>query len=76
MRKWQTIIDLEISIKRGLYNTLNRAKGRPLLWDSKKRRYVAHVDLNMGDDGRIHHVKIGNRQSPALLRKSRRKDSR
>lgn len=64
MTRWLALIDLEMGVKRWLYNNLNAAHGKPIIWDARNRRYVAHVDGNQtrtqdnpyGPDGMRHRL--------------------
>lgn len=44
--RWLTIFELDMLLKRKLYNLFNAADGKALVWDARHRRYVAHIEPN------------------------------
>lgn len=42
--RWLSIRDIEFGIKRKLYELQNNANGKTLIYNSKTRQYVGHLD--------------------------------
>lgn len=53
--RMNSIFELEMRFKRAIYNLLNDAKGKTLIWDSKTRKYVAHIEPNMAQSHAMNH---------------------